>query len=147
MAAARKQLKVKIPAGVETGIRLKLSGEGEAGERGGPAGDLYVVLHVEPDPFFERQGNDLICHIPISFSQAALGAHIEVPTLNGAEKITLPPGTQTGQMFTIKGAGIPFLQRKGRGDEYVQVVVKTPTRLSQRQVKLFEELASMEQDK
>jgi len=147
MVAARKQLKVKIPAGVETGIRLKLSGEGEAGERGGPAGDLYVVLHVEPDSFFERQGNDILCQIPISFSQAALGAHIEVPTLNGHEKITIPPGTQTGQAFTIKGAGIPFLQRKGRGDEYVQVVVKTPTRLSHRQVKLFEELASMEQEK
>ncbi len=146
MAAIRKQLKVKIPAGVETGIRLKLNGEGEAGERGGPAGDLYVVLHVEPDPFFERQGNDIICHIPISFSQAALGTHIEVPTLNGAEKITIPPGTQTGQTFTIKGAGIPLLQRKGRGDEYVQVVVKTPTRLNQRQVKLFEELASLEQE-
>lgn len=147
LALVQKQLKVKIPAGVETGIRLKLSGEGEAGERGGPAGDLYVVLHVEADPFFERQGNDIICQIPISFSQAALGAHIEVPTLNGHEKITIPPGTQTGQTFTIHGAGIPFLQRKGKGDELVQVVVKTPTRLSPRQVKLFEELASMEQEK
>jgi molecular chaperone DnaJ len=106
-----------------------------------------VVLHVEPDPFFDRQGNDILCHIPISFSQAALGAHIEVPTLNGQEKITIPPGTQTGQTFTIKGAGISILQRKGRGDEYVQVVVKTPTRLNQRQVKLFEELASMEKEK
>jgi len=141
-----KRLKVKMPAGVETGIRLKLNGEGEAGERGGPPGDLYVVLHVEPDPFFERVGNDILCQVPISFSQAALGAKIEVPTLNGSEKISIPPGTQTGQVFTIKGEGIPYLHGRGRGDELVQVVVKTPTTLSRRQVKLFEELASSEEE-
>jgi len=141
-----KCLKVKMPAGVETGIRLKLNGEGEAGERGGPPGDLYVVLHVEPDPFFEREGNDILCQVPISFSQAALGAKIEVPTLNGSEKISIPPGTQTGQVFTIKGEGVPYLHGRGRGDELVQVVVKTPTTLSRRQVKLFEELASSEEE-
>lgn len=141
-----KRLKVKIPAGVETGIRLKLSGEGEAGERGGPPGDFYVVLHVEPDSFFERQGNDVLCQIPISFTQAALGAKIEVPTLNGHEKISLPAGTQTGQIFIIRGAGIPHLHGRGRGDEMVQVVVKTPAKLSRRQVKLFEELASLEKE-
>ena len=141
-----KRLKVKIPAGVETGMRLKLNGEGEAGERGGPPGDLYVVLHVEPDPFFERQGNDILCQLPISFSQAALGATIEAPTLNGSENITLPPGIQSGQIYTIKGAGIPYLHGRGRGDELVQVVVKTPTTLSRRQVKLFEELASLEKE-
>ena len=139
-----KKLKVKIPAGVETGIRLKLVGEGEAGERGGPAGDLYVVLHVEPDAFFERQGNDILCQIPISFSQAALGAKIEVPTLNGSEKITIPPGTQAGQRFTIKGAGVPYLHGRGKGDEFVHVIVKTPTKLSRQQAQLFEELASLE---
>jgi molecular chaperone DnaJ len=139
-------LKVKIPAGVETGIRLKLNGEGEAGERGGPPGDLYVVLHVEPDPFFERHGNDILCQIPISFSQAALGAKITVPTLNGHEKISIPPGTQSGQIFTINGGGIPYLHNRGRGDEHVQVMVKTPTKLSKRQIKLFEELASLEQN-
>jgi molecular chaperone DnaJ len=121
-------------------------GEGEAGERGGPPGDLYVVLHVEPDPFFERQGNDVICQIPISFSQAALGDRIEVPTLNGNERITLPSGTQTGQVFTIKGAGIPYLHSRGRGDEIVQVIVKTPTTLSNRQIKLFEQLSSLEEE-
>jgi molecular chaperone DnaJ len=141
-----KKLKVKIPAGVETGIRLKLNGEGEAGERGGSSGDLYVVLYVESDSFFERQGNDVLCQIPISFSQAALGAKIEVPTLNGYEKISLPPGTQTGQIFTIKGAGVPYLHRRGRGDELVHVVVKTPTGLSRRQAELFEELASLEKE-
>ena len=141
-----KKLKVKIPAGVETGIRLKLNGEGEAGGRGGPPGDLYVVLHVEPDPFFERHGNDILCQIPISFSQAALGAKITVPTLNGHEKISIPPGTQSGQVFTINGGGIPYLHNRGRGDEHVQVMVKTPTKLSKRQIKLFEELASLEQN-
>ncbi len=141
-----KRLKVKIPAGVETGIRLKLNGEGEAGERGGPPGDLYVVLHVEPDPFFERQGNDIFCQIPISFTQAALGTTIEVPTLNGHETITIPPGTQTGQIFTLKGVGIPYLHGRGKGDEMVQVIVKTPTKLNKRQVKLFEELAQLEKD-
>ena len=139
-----RKLKVKIPAGVETGIRLKLLGEGEAGERGGPPGDLYVVLHVEADAFFERHGNDILCQIPISFSQAALGAKIEVPTLNGSEKITIPPGTQTGQSFTIKGAGVPYLHGRGKGDELVHVMVKTPTKLSRQQEKLFEELASLE---
>ena len=141
-----KKLKVKIPAGVETGIRLKLNGEGEAGERGGPPGDFYVVLHVEPDSFFERQGNNVLCQIPISFSQAALGSKIEIPTLNGYERITIPPSTQTGQIFTIKGAGIPYLHGGGKGDELVQVVVKTPTGLSRRQVKLFEELSSLEKE-
>ena len=146
VAIKPKKLKVKIPAGVETGIRLKLNGEGEAGERGGPSGDLYVVLHVEPDSFFERQGNDVLCQIPISFSQAALGAKIEIPTLNGHEKISLPPSTQTGQIFTIKGAGIPYLHGRGKGDELVQVVVKTPTGLSKKQVQLFEELSSLEKE-
>jgi molecular chaperone DnaJ len=141
-----KQLKVKIPAGVETGIRLKLTGEGEAGERGGPSGDLYVVLYVEADSFFERHGNDISCQIPISFPQAALGTKIEVPTLNGNEKITVPPGTQSGQVFMIKGAGIPFLHSRGKGNELVQVVVKTPAKLSKQQVKLFKELASIEED-
>jgi molecular chaperone DnaJ len=146
MVIRPKRLKVKIPAGVETGIRLKLSGEGEAGERGGPPGDLYVVLYVEPDSFFERHGNDISCQIPISFPQAALGTKIEVPTLNGSEKITVPPGTQSGQVFTIKGAGIPYLHSRGRGNELVQVVVKTPAKLSKRQVKLFKELAFIEED-
>jgi len=91
-------------------------------------------------------GNDILCQVPISFSQAALGAKIEVPTLNGSEKISIPPGTQTGQVFTIKGEGVPYLHGRGRGDELVQVVVKTPTTLSRRQVKLFEELASSEEE-
>ena len=141
-----KRLKVKIPAGVETGMRLKLVGEGEAGENGGPSGDLYVFLHVEPDPFFERYENDILCKIPISFSQAALGDKIKVQTLNGHEKINIPPGTQSGHIFTIKGEGIPYLHSRGRGNELVQIVVKTPASLSRRQTKLFEELASLKEE-
>ncbi len=141
-----KRLKVKVPAGVETGMRLKLMGEGEAGGRGGHSGDLYVVLHVEPDSFFERHGNDVLCQIPISFSQAALGDEIKVPTLNGNEKVNIPPGTQSGHIFTVKGVGIPYLHNRGRGDELVQVIVKTPNKLSRQQIKLFEDLASSEEE-
>ena len=141
-----KCLKVKIPAGVETGMRLKLMGEGEAGENGGPSGDLYVFLHVEPDPFFERYENDILCKIPISFSQAALGDKIKVQTLNGHEKINIPPGTQSGHIFTIRGEGIPYLHSRGRGNELVQIIVKTPASLSRRQTKLFEELASLKEE-
>ena len=139
-----KTLKVKIPPGVETGIRLKLNGEGEPGERGAPAGDLYVFIHVDEDPFFQRHNNDIVCQVPISFSQAALGADIEVPTLDGTETIHVSRGTQSGDLFTIRGAGIPYLNGMGKGDEIVQVIIKTPTSLSQRQEELFRELAGME---
>ena len=139
-----KTLKAKIPPGVETGIRLKLNNEGEPGERGGTPGDLYVFIHVEEDPFFQRHNNDIICQVPISFSQAALGAEIEVPTLNGSEQLHIPRGTQSGDLFTIKGAGIAYLNGMGKGNEIVQVIVKTPASLSSRQEELFRELAGME---
>ncbi len=105
-----------------------------------------MFLHVEPDPFFERHENDVLCKIPISFSQAALGDKIEVPTLNGHEKINIPPGTQSGHIFTIKGEGIPYLHSRGRGNELVLVILKTPTSLSRRETKLFEELASLKEE-
>ena len=108
-ATGRKSLKkipIKIPAGVDTGSRLKVSGEGGEGEKGGRPGDLYVILHVEPDSFFERHEDDIVCQIPISFPQAALGEDIEVPSLNGTKKISIPPGTQSGQVFTLRGMGI-----------------------------------------
>jgi molecular chaperone DnaJ len=139
-----KKLKVKIPPGVETGVRLKLIGEGEPGERGTHAGDLYVFIHVEEDPFFQRHNNDIICQVPISFSQAALGAEIEVPTLNGTETLHILQGIQSGDLLTIKGAGIPYLNGMGKGDEIVQVLVKTPSNLSKRQEELFRELACLE---
>ena len=137
----KKTLKVKIPPGVETGIRLKLNNEGEPGERGAPPGDLYVFIRVEEDPFFQRHNNDIVCQVPISFSQAALGADIEVPTLNGTEQLHIPAGTQSGDLFTIKGAGIAYLNGMGKGNEIVQVIVKTPTSLTPRQEELLRELA------
>jgi molecular chaperone DnaJ len=144
----KKELTVKIPPGVESGMRLRLKGEGEEGERGGPPGDLYVFIHVEPDQFFERDGNNVLCEIPISFSQAALGAEIEVPTLDGKQTIQIHPGTQTGEVFTIKGAGMPSLhQGRGKGDQMVRVAVKTPTKLTKREEELFRELAKLEGEK
>lgn len=139
-----KKIHVKIPAGVDTGSRLKISGEGGEGERGGRPGDLYVVLHAEPHSFFERHGDDIICQIPISFTQAALGAEIEVPSLNGFKKLTIPPGTQSSQVITLRGQGIPHLDGFGRGDQHIQVVVKVPTKLNRRQKELLKEFASLE---
>jgi molecular chaperone DnaJ len=104
-----------------------------------------VVLHVEPHPFFERQGDDIFCQIPISFTQAALGAEIEVPSLNGTKKLTIPPGTQSSQVFTLRGQGVPHLNGFGRGDQHVQVVIKVPTKLSKRQKELLKEFAALEE--
>lgn len=141
-----KRLTVNIPAGVETGSKLRLSGEGNPGEMGGPPGDLYIVIHVKEHPLFIRQDDDIICEIPVSFSQAALGAELEVPTLEGTEKIRIPAGTQTGSVFKLKGKGIKHLRGYGRGDELVRVVVRTPTKLTSRQRELLEELAKLEEE-
>ena len=141
-----KTLKVKVPAGVESGMKLRLSREGEPGERNGPPGDLYVFIHVEEDPFFKRHNNDIICQIPISFSQAALGAEIQVPTLYGEEKLKVPRGIQSGDILTIPGAGIPHLNGRGNGDQLVQIIVKTPTKLTRQQEELFRQLAALEQE-
>jgi molecular chaperone DnaJ len=134
-------LAVKIPAGVETGSRLKLTGEGERGIRGGPPGDLYVVITVREHPIFERQGDDVACEVPISIVQAALGVEIEVPTLEGKVSLKAPPGTQSGKVFRLKGKGIPHLSAYGRGDQLVVVKVETPTKLNAKQRKLLEEFA------
>jgi molecular chaperone DnaJ len=139
-----KKIPLKIPAGVDTGSRLRVSGEGMEGERGGRPGDLYVVLNVEPHPFFERQGDDVLCQIPISFPQAALGAEMEIPTLNGSKKLTIPPGTQSGEVFTLRSLGIPHLHGFGKGDQHIHVVVKIPTKLNKRQKELLKEFASLE---
>ncbi len=139
-----RNVTVKIPPGIDAGTRLRLRGEGELGERGGPPGDLYVVLNVEPHEFFEREGDDLICQVPISFSQAALGAKIDAPTLDGTETLTVSKGTQTHQVFRLKGKGIPHLRGYGTGDLLVQVVVKIPTSLSERQEVLLRELAEID---
>jgi len=139
-----KTLAVTIPAGVDSESRLRISGEGEAGVRGGPSGDLYIFVHVEAHPSFERDGNDLLCNVPISFSQAALGAQIDVPTLDGKETLEIPEGTQTGTRFRLRGMGIPRLEGHGRGDLHVFVRVVTPARLNKEQRRLLEELAVVE---
>jgi molecular chaperone DnaJ len=139
-----RKISVKIPPGVESGSKLRIKGEGDSGHRGGPSGDLYVVIHVQPHEFFKREGDDLFCKIPITFSQAALGAEIEVPTLKSKAKLKIPPGTQSGTIFRLKGEGIPHLGEKGRGDQLVEVNVVTPKKLSRKQRDLFEELAKLE---
>ncbi len=135
-----RKLKVNIPAGVDDGTRLRLSQEGQAGVSGGPPGDLYVVLKVREHPFFDRQDNDLHCTIPVNVAQAALGAEIEVPTLESAESLKIPEGTQNGAQFRLRGKGVPFVSGRGRGDLVVHIQVKVPQRLTREQRKLFEQL-------
>ena len=139
-----KTMEVKIPAGVETGSRLRIQGEGEAGMHGGSAGDLYVVIHVSEHEQFERQGSNLYSSVPITFGQAALGAEVEVPTLEGEQSLKVPAGTQTGTVFRVKGKGMPVLGGRGRGDLFVAVTVVTPKTLTREQRKLLEQLAQIE---
>jgi len=134
-------LSVRIPPGVDNGSRLKLRSEGEAGLAGGGAGDLYVVVHVKEHPLFVRQDNDIVIEVPVSFPQAALGAEIEVPTLDGKMELKVPAGTQSGKVFRLKGKGFSDLHGYGRGDELVRITVETPRRLSARQRELLEEFA------
>jgi len=139
-----KQMEVKIPAGVETGSRLRVQGEGEGGTQGGPAGDLYVVIHVAEHEQFERQGSNLYEAVPITFAQAALGADVMVRTLDSEEKLKIPMGTQTGTVFRLKGKGMPQLGGRGKGDLFVSVSVITPTSLTREQRKILEQLAEVE---
>jgi molecular chaperone DnaJ len=138
----QRTVDTKIPAGVEDGTRIRFSGLGEAGAFGGPAGDLYVVLHVKEHPFFAREGNDLHCVIPISFSQAALGTEIEVPTLDGEHALKIPEGIQSGTTMRIRGKGVPVLNGHGKGDLFVEIRVQTPGKLNKRQRELLNELES-----
>ncbi len=134
-------LSLKIPAGVEDGSRIRLSGEGEPGTHGGSSGDLYVVLSVKPDPHFSREGNDLHCEVPISFVQAALGAKIQVRTLQGEASLKIPPGTQPGSTFRLKGHGVPDLRGGGKGDLVVRVRVEIPRKITGQQKDLLREYA------
>ena len=137
-----RRLAVEIPAGIEDGSRIRLRNEGEPGEMGGPLGDLYVYVGVRPHKFFTRQGNDVLLDLELNIAEAALGTSVDVPTLDGARSLKIPPGTQTGQTFKIKGGGIPYLRsNRRRGDELVTVQVVTPTRISDRERALLEELA------
>lgn len=139
-----ESMEVKIPAGVDTGARLRVPGQGEAGAGGGSRGDLYVIIHVREHDLFERQGNHLYVNVPITFSQAALGAEIRVPALEGEEALTIPEGTPTGSIFRVPGKGIVSLQGQGRGDLFVVATVLTPKRLTRDQRRLFDQLAALE---
>lgn len=139
----RRRIQVKIPAGVDTGHRVRLSGEGQSGIRGGPPGDLFVVIGVRPHPVFNRNGEDVHIEIPLSFVQGALGTEIDVPTLDGEVKLKIPEGTQTGTSFRLKGKGIPRLRGFGRGDQHVKVLVVVPTRLDQKQKDLLRKFAEL----
>jgi len=141
-----QKIGVRIPAGVDTGTRLRLSGEGEAGYDGGPAGDLYVVLRVREHPLFERQGPDLLCEVPISIAQAALGCDVEVPSLDGKQTLKIERGTQSGEVIRLRGQGLPRLGGGPRGDQLVQIFVEVPSRLSDKQRELLEEFARVSGD-
>jgi len=134
------EISVSIPAGVEDGTRIRYQGEGDVGRSGGPAGDLYIVLRVRPHKFFERDGNDLHCLIPVSFPQAALGAEINLTTLDGETKLRIPEGAQSGQEFRIRGKGVPHLNEYGRGDLIAQIIVRTPTKLNKAQKEQLRQL-------
>ncbi len=143
----KKKVSVRIPAGVDNGSRLRLTGEGEGGTYGGPSGDLYVFIRVEQHDFFQRDNTEVICRIPVSFVQAALGDQISVPTLNGEKVLGIPKGTQPGDIFRFRGEGIPSLRNGNRGDQIIQVDIKTPTKLNKKQVALLKEFAAQEEGK
>jgi molecular chaperone DnaJ len=142
---SQKKIQVNIPAGVEDGTRIRYASLGEAGYFGGPPGDLYIVLHVKEHPFFEREGNDLRCVIPISFSQAALGTEIKVPTIDGEHLLKVPDGTQSGTTFRVRNKGVPVLNGHGKGDLFVEVRVQVPSKLNKRQRELLQEFDGMTQ--
>ena len=149
----RKKIHIKIPAGIDDGQQLRVAGQGEPGINGGPPGDLYVLFYVKPHEFFERDGDDIYCEMPISFVQAALGDEIEVPTLYGKVKVKIPPGTQTHTKFRLRGKGIKNVRGNGIGDQHVTVRIVTPTKLTEKQKQLLREFAAIsgqtvdEQDK
>ena len=142
-----RKIQIKIPAGVDNNLRLRISGEGEAGIRGGPRGDLYVDIHVKPHEIFTREDNNVLCEVPISFVQAALGGEIEVPTLTGVSSIKILAGTQTGKIFRLKGKGIASLNGQGIGDQEVKVLVETPAHLSDKQKELLKQFAALSGEK
>ena len=139
------RIRVNIPAGIEDGTRLRVPDEGEPSDSGGPRGDLYCYIFVQEHDFFARQGDDVVCQIPITFAQAALGTELEVPTLKNKARVRIPPGTQSGQVFRLRGLGFKRLRDKTEGDQIVQVIVETPKKLNQRQEELFREIAALEE--
>ena len=144
---SERELSVDLPAGIDTGSRLRLSGEGEPGDNGGPRGDLYIFVEVEADEIFEREGNDVVCDMPVSFTQAILGDKIRVPTLNGEAELKIPAGTQSGTAFRLRGMGIKDLRGYHKGDQIVRVQVETPTKLTREQRELIEKFQAISNDK
>jgi len=144
LTAVKSKIKVKIPAGIDHGQRLKLRGEGEGGTGGGPSGDLYVQIMIEKHAFFERDETEIHCRFPVSFASAALGSEIEVPTLDGPAKLKVPAGTQSGKVFRLKNKGVPSLNDGRRGDQHVEVVVEIPKKLSVERRQLLEKLREIE---
>lgn len=143
-----RNLTVNIPAGIEDGVRIRLAGEGEAGARGGPAGDLYIFLTIKPHEFFQREGSDLFCRIPVSMTTAALGGRFEVTTLDGSRtRVNVPEGTQTGKQFRLKNKGMPVMRSSAVGDLYIQVATETPQNLTKRQRELLEEFDQISSEK
>ena len=138
----QRNISVKIPAGVDDSTQIRLNGEGDAGTRGGPAGNLYIILSVLKHEFFTRDGDNILCELPINFAQAALGTEVEMPTLDGNAKLKIPAGSQAGTVFRLKGRGISHLHRRGGGDQLVTLLVVTPDSLTKKQRQLFEELAN-----
>jgi molecular chaperone DnaJ len=142
----KQNVKVKIPAGISDGSRLRIRNEGEVGLYGGPNGDLYIETHIREHPLFKRQGQDIYFEVPISFVQAALGDEIDIPTLEETAKLTVPPGTQSGQVFRLKDKGVPSLNGRGKGDLYVKVDVEVPVKLNSKQKELLKEFSKATQD-
>jgi molecular chaperone DnaJ len=142
----QRKITVRIPAGVDDGAQIRMTGEGEAGSKGGPAGDLYIVIRVKAHEFFDREGDDIYCEVPLTFAQAALGDEIEIPTLNEKVRLKIPAGTQTGTYFRLKGKGVPHLRGYGQGDQHVKVTVVTPTKLSDEQRELLRQLSGSSVD-
>jgi molecular chaperone DnaJ len=144
----KQKVKVPIPAGVDNGMRLKMAGYGDAGEGGGPNGDLYVFIQVKEDEFFQREGDDVAIELPLSFAEAALGCKKEIPTpLSGSYRITIPEGTQSGKILRVRGEGLPNVHGQGRGDLMVKVMVETPVQLSEKQKRLLEEFSKLDEPK
>ncbi|MGW8286720.1 MAG: molecular chaperone DnaJ [Desulfobulbales bacterium] len=147
LVRSRKKVSLKIPAGVDTGAKMRLQGNGEGGRKGGPAGDLYVIIHVEPHEFFQREGDLIYCQYPLSFDQAALGSKLQVPTIHGSRELKIPKSTQTGTRFTLENEGVPHLKGGTRGDMIVEVRIKTPQKLTKRQKELLQEFGDLERKK
>ncbi len=146
LVRVRREIEIEIPAGIEDGTRLRMAGQGEHARDGGPPGDLYCDIYVKPHPFFKREGDDVYCELPLSYAQLALGAEVEVPTLEGKGLLRIPRGTPSGALLRMRGQGVVHLRGRGRGDQIVRVVVSVPAKLTKRQEELLEEFHKIEQE-